>query len=118
MIIIVKQAGAELDQAQLPTGICLYFDNHLLHYLNQYGTILSSMIATNHYFPIRVSTQNERLPLQLLQLSLVPLTTANHPQNIHLLSICYLPSIYGQFQAVSLLLRVGGDGWVGRNNQD
>ena len=29
-----KQAGAELGQAQLPTGICLYFDYHLLHYID------------------------------------------------------------------------------------
>ena len=31
---IMKQAGAELGQAQLLTGIWLYFDSHLLHYID------------------------------------------------------------------------------------
>ena len=65
----LEQAGAELGQAQLPTGIWLSFN---------YSTI--------------------------------PDTTTNYPQNIHFLSICYLPTLCGQFQAASLLSRVGGGG--------
>ena len=30
----VKQASAELGQAQLPTGIWLSFDYHLMHYID------------------------------------------------------------------------------------
>ena len=33
-IEIQKQAGAELCQAQLPTGIWIYFDLDLLHYID------------------------------------------------------------------------------------
>ena len=44
--------------------------------------------------------------------SLVHVTTTNQPQNIHFLSTCYLPTLFGQFQSVSLLFRVGGWGWV------
>ena len=29
-----EQAGAELGQAQLPTGIWLSFDYHLMHYID------------------------------------------------------------------------------------
>ena len=32
----IKQAGAELDQAQLPTGIWLHCDLIVLAYINQY----------------------------------------------------------------------------------
>ena len=35
-------------------------------------------------------------------------STTSHPQNIHFLSTSYLQTLFGQFQAVSLLFRVGG----------
>ena len=115
-VLTKKQAGAELGQAQLPTGICLYFDYHLFHCIDEYGIVLDSTIETNHYFPIKMSIQNEQLLSTTLASpaippSLVHVTTTNQPKNIHFLSTCYLLTLFGQFKAVSLLFWVGR--WVG-----
>ena len=45
-----KQAGAELDQAQLKLG--LGFNSIIIHYIDEQVILLAKLTATNHYLPL------------------------------------------------------------------